>query len=47
MIEKHAEHRSDVGVFRAGKMADGPVAVIRLPLRLRGAVHGCWTPLHD
>ena len=47
VIEKHAEHRSDVGVFRAGKMADGPVAVIRLPLRLRGAVHGCWTPLHD
>jgi carotenoid cleavage dioxygenase len=47
VIEKHAENRSDVGVFRAGKIADGPVAVIRLPLRLRGAVHGCWTPLHD
>ena len=47
VIEKHAENRSDVGVFRAGKMADGPVAVLRLPLRLRGAVHGCWTPLHD
>lgn len=47
VIEKHAENRSDVGVFRAGRMADGPVAVIRMPLRLRGAVHGCWTPLHD
>jgi carotenoid cleavage dioxygenase len=44
VIEKHAENRSDVGVFRAGKMADGPIAVIRLPLRLRGAVHGCWVP---
>ena len=47
VIEKHAENRSDVGVFRAGRMADGPVAVIHMPLRLRGAVHGCWTPLHD
>jgi carotenoid cleavage dioxygenase len=47
VIEKHAENRSDVGVFRAGKMAEGPVALIRMPLRLRGAVHGCWTPLHD
>jgi hypothetical protein len=28
-------------------MAEGPMAVVRLPLRLRGAVHGCWTPLHD
>jgi carotenoid cleavage dioxygenase len=47
VIEKHAENRADVGVFRAGNMAGGPVCVIRLPLRLRGAVHGCWTPLHD
>jgi carotenoid cleavage dioxygenase-like enzyme len=47
VIEKHTPNLSDVGVFRAGKMAEGPVCVIRLPLRLRGAVHGCWTPLHD
>jgi carotenoid cleavage dioxygenase len=47
VVEKHAENRSDVAVFRAGQMADGPLCVIRLPLRLRGAVHGCWTPLHD
>jgi carotenoid cleavage dioxygenase len=42
VIERHAENRSDVGVFRAGNMAAGPIAVLRLPLRLRGAVHGCW-----
>ena len=47
VVEKHAPNLSDVAVFRAGKMADGPVCVIRMPLRLRGAVHGCWTPLHD
>jgi carotenoid cleavage dioxygenase len=47
VVEKHAENRSDVVVFRADKIAAGPVCVIRMPLRLRGAVHGCWTPLHD
>jgi carotenoid cleavage dioxygenase len=47
VVEKHTENRSDVAVFRAGQMTAGPVCVIRLPMRLRGAVHGCWTPLHD
>jgi carotenoid cleavage dioxygenase-like enzyme len=47
VVEKHTPNLSDVAVFRAGKMAEGPVCVIHLPLRLRGAVHGCWTPLHD
>lgn len=42
VIEKHAQNLSDVGVFRASRMADGPVAVIHMPLRLRQAVHGCW-----
>jgi carotenoid cleavage dioxygenase len=44
VIERHADNRSDVGVFEAGRMAAGPIALIRLPLRLRGAVHGCWVP---
>ena len=47
VVEKHTPNLSDVAVFRAGRIAEGPVCVIRLPLRLRGAVHGCWTPLHD
>jgi carotenoid cleavage dioxygenase-like enzyme len=42
VIERHADNLSDVGVFRAGRIADGPVAIVRMPLRLRGAVHGCW-----
>ena len=44
VIERHDSQLSDVGVFRAGHIAEGPVATIRLPLRLRGAVHGCWVP---
>ena len=47
VVEKHAQNLSEVAVFKAGDMAAGPVAIIRLPMRLRGAVHGCWTPLHD
>jgi carotenoid cleavage dioxygenase len=42
VVERHDDRLSDVAVFRAGRMADGPVATIKLPLRLRGAVHGCW-----
>jgi carotenoid cleavage dioxygenase len=45
VIERHDRNLSDVGVFRAGRIKDGPVAVIHLPLRLRGAVHGCWRAL--
>lgn len=44
VIERHDSMLSDVGVFRAGAIAEGPVAVIHMPMRLRGAVHGCWVP---
>ena len=44
VIERHDSQLSDVGVFAAGAIGQGPVAVIRMPLRLRGAVHGCWAP---
>ena len=42
VVERHSENRSDVGLFRAGRIAEGPLAILRMPLRLRGAVHGCW-----
>lgn len=45
VIERHDVQLSDVGVFRAGAMAAGPIARIQLPLRLRGAVHGCWVAM--
>ncbi len=44
VIERHAENRSDVGVFDAKHISDGPIALARMPLRLRGAVHGTWVP---
>lgn len=42
VIERHAENRSDVGVWDAKRFSDGPIAVARVPFRLRLAFHGCW-----
>ena len=44
VIEQHDRNLSAVGVFEAGAIAAGPIAIIKMPLRLRGAVHGCWIP---
>lgn len=44
VMDRHDECRSDVGVFDAARLGEGPVAVIRLPLRLRMAFHGTWVP---
>lgn len=42
VIERHDEHRSDVGVFDVKALAKGPIALVHLPLRLRGGIHGTW-----
>ncbi len=34
--------RTDVFLFEALRLADGPFATIRLPLRLRPGYHGNW-----
>jgi carotenoid cleavage dioxygenase-like enzyme len=31
-------------VLDAAHLADGPVATVKLPIRLRGAIHGNWVP---
>jgi carotenoid cleavage dioxygenase len=38
------EMRTELVVLDAQRIADGPVATIRMPFRLRAAVHGCWVP---
>ncbi|MFO7277179.1 MAG: carotenoid oxygenase family protein [Pseudomonadota bacterium] len=42
VIDHYDQNRSDVGVFDARNISRGPVATLRLPMRLRLAVHGCW-----
>ena len=45
MVENRlAEMRSNLLLFEGRDLAAGPVAVIELPLRLRHALHGNWTP---
>ena len=36
--------RTELAIFDAQHVADGPIAKVRLPFRLRAAVHGCWVP---
>jgi carotenoid cleavage dioxygenase len=38
------ERRTDLLVFEAQRISEGPVAVAKLPLRLRFGLHGNWTP---
>jgi carotenoid cleavage dioxygenase len=44
VIERHAGIESDVGVFDATAVHNGPIAILRVPMRLRMAFHGCWVP---
>jgi carotenoid cleavage dioxygenase len=44
IIERHDRNLSDVGVWDAKRFADGPIAIARVPFRLRLAFHGCWVP---
>ena len=36
------EPRSELIVLDTARMEDGPVATVRMPFRLRGAIHGNW-----
>jgi carotenoid cleavage dioxygenase len=42
-----AEARSDLLIFDARSISQGPIAVVKIELRLRGALHGNWTPAHQ
>jgi carotenoid cleavage dioxygenase-like enzyme len=44
VINRLADSRSDLLIFDAQHLADGPVAIAKLEIRLRGALHGNWTP---
>jgi carotenoid cleavage dioxygenase len=36
--------RSDLVILDAEHLADGPVAVVKLPMRAIGQIHGWWVP---
>jgi carotenoid cleavage dioxygenase len=43
-INRFVENASEVGIFDAKRVDAGPIARIKMPMRLRPAVHGTWVP---
>jgi carotenoid cleavage dioxygenase len=44
IVSRYDEMRSDLMVLDAQRIAEGPLATIRLPLRMRTGLHGNWVP---
>jgi carotenoid cleavage dioxygenase-like enzyme len=44
IVNRRAEHRSDLVILDAQRMQDGPVATVKLPVRLKYGIHGNWLP---
>jgi carotenoid cleavage dioxygenase len=44
VVNRRAEHRSDLVILDAQRMDEGPVATVRLPVRLKYGIHGNWVP---
>ena len=43
-VNRPAENRSDLAIVDAQNVAAGPVALIKLPVRVRSTFHGMWVP---
>jgi carotenoid cleavage dioxygenase len=44
IVDRHDENQAEVHITEAANLDKGPVARIRVPLRLRSGVHGNWVP---
>ena len=44
LVNRFAGNQSDLAVLDARRIADGPVALLRLPIRVRSTFHGMWVP---
>jgi carotenoid cleavage dioxygenase-like enzyme len=44
IVNRRAEHRSDLVILDAQRMSEGPVATVKLPVRLKYGIHGNWVP---
>jgi len=47
VVDLHAENLSDVLILEAEHIEKGPIARIKIPLRLRTQVHGNWVPAEN
>jgi carotenoid cleavage dioxygenase-like enzyme len=44
LVNRIAENRSDLAILDAQRVADGPIAIVKLPIRVRSTFHGMWVP---
>jgi carotenoid cleavage dioxygenase len=44
IVNRLDQNRSDVVVLDAAEIEAGPVATVRLPVRVRSTFHGTWVP---
>jgi len=44
LVNRFTENRSDLAILNAKRIEDGPLAVLRLPARVRATFHGMWVP---
>jgi carotenoid cleavage dioxygenase len=44
VVNRRAENRADLVVFDAEHIDEGPIATVKIPVRLKYAIHGNWVP---
>lgn len=44
IVNRRAENRSDLVILDAQRMDEGPIATIKIPVRLKYGIHGNWVP---
>jgi carotenoid cleavage dioxygenase-like enzyme len=44
LVNRLSQLRSDLAILDAQRLKDGPVALVRMPTRVRSTFHGMWVP---
>ncbi len=44
IVNRFAHNHSDLAILDARRVQDGPLALLRLPVRVRATFHGMWVP---
>jgi carotenoid cleavage dioxygenase-like enzyme len=44
LVNRLSQLRSDLAILDALRIEDGPVALVRMPTRVRATFHGMWVP---